>query len=107
MKKEIKQYRKKPIIIEAIQWSGLEKDLPKIFALAPKDKDGKFDLPSDGISVESGIGYTPPTGELMIPTLEGVMTAQPDDWIIKGVKGEIYPCKPDIFKQTYDEVTCK
>jgi hypothetical protein len=41
-----------------------------------------------------------------IPTPEGVMEASPGDWIIKGVKGEFYPCKPDIFEAIYDEVIC-
>jgi len=41
---------------------------------------------------------------LMIPTLEGEMEASPGDWIIKGVKGEFYPCKPDIFAETYEAV---
>lgn len=40
---------------------------------------------------------------LQIPTLEGLLTAQEDDWVIKGVKGELYPCKPDIFAQTYEK----
>ena len=42
-------------------------------------------------------------GSILIHTLEGAMTASPGDWIIKGVKGEFYPCKPDIFEATYDE----
>lgn len=42
--------------------------------------------------------------ELKIETLEGVMTASPGDYIIQGVKGEIYPCKPDIFEMTYEKV---
>ena len=41
---------------------------------------------------------------MKIPTLEGVMTASPGDYVICGVKGELYPCKPDIFVQTYEEV---
>ena len=44
-------------------------------------------------------------GGIVIHTLEGDMRADPEDWIIKGVKGEFYPCKPDIFEATYDEVT--
>ena len=44
-------------------------------------------------------------GLVQIATLEGVMTANPNDWIIQGVKGEIYPCKPDIFQATYEAVT--
>jgi hypothetical protein len=42
---------------------------------------------------------------IAITTLEGVMVASPGDWIIRGVQGEFYPCKPDIFEATYDEVT--
>lgn len=43
-------------------------------------------------------------GELLIQTLEGEMRVSINDWVIKGVKGEFYPCKPDIFEQTYEEV---
>ena len=43
-------------------------------------------------------------GRLVIPTLDGTMEAAPEDWIIKGVKGEFYPCKPDIFAVTYEEI---
>ena len=45
--------------------------------------------------------------ELHIPTLEGAMTASPGDWIIRGVQGEFYPCKPDIFAETYEPVEVK
>ena len=97
----MKQYRKKPVVIEAMQWDGVNIDAAIKF-IAP---DGNFDhLPGDGAYINKGIGYTPPEGTLHIPTLEGVMTACPGDWIIRGVKGEFYPCKPDIFDATYDEV---
>lgn len=98
------RFRKKPVVIEAVLWDGTEEGLEAVFALVPTKEDGKFDLPDDGEYLEPGIGYIPPTGELEIPTLEGRMTAQPGDWIIKGVQGELYPCKPDIFKATYDPV---
>lgn len=91
------KFRKKPIVIEAVQWSGREADMNAVLAL--------FDfanLPPDGIHVKPGIGFTPTLGTLDIPTLEGTMTAQPGDWIIRGVKGEVYPCKPDIFQQSYE-----
>ena len=45
-----------------------------------------------------------PDGSLLIETLEGVMRASPEDWIIKGLRGEFYPCKPDVFQQKYEEV---
>jgi hypothetical protein len=99
---EMAKFRKKPVEIEAVQWTGKEEDLDVVFALIPKKEDGSFDLPNDRISVNPGIGYVPASGEIDIPTLEGTMTASPGDWIIKGVKGEVYPCKPDIFELTYE-----
>ncbi len=88
------RYRKKPVVIDAWQW------LPG-------------DLAAAGIVVgqllAAGIDFRHPDGmgkttTLAIATPEGEMTAQPGDWIIKGVKGEFYPCKPDIFEQTYEPV---
>jgi hypothetical protein len=77
------KFRKKPVEIEAVQF------------------DGNFD------EVERFVGGDAEfrEGNLVIATLEGAMTASPMDWIIKGVQGEFYPCKPDIFDQTYEEVT--
>lgn len=96
---EVQRFRKKPVVIEAVHWTGLEADLPAVLVLVEFDK-----LPANGISVRPGIGFAPSSGELQIPTLEGVMIARPGDWIIKGVNGECYPCKPDIFEATYEEV---
>ena len=48
--------------------------------------------------------FTPNSGHLLIGTLEGTMAAAPGDWVIKGVAGEFYPCKPDIFEATYEPV---
>jgi hypothetical protein len=79
------KYRKKPVVIEAVQWTG--KNLEEVEALGGKRK----------ITVD-------PKKKLLIETMEGVMTANIKDWIIKGVKGELYPCKPDIFKETYEMV---
>ena len=96
------KFRKKPIVIDAVQWNG-----GNVEVVLPFIQDGKPDLshlPSDGMHVTPGIGHTVPTGELHIPTLEGVLTAKPGDWIIRGVKGEFYPCKPDIFAATYEAV---
>lgn len=83
-------YRKKPIVIEAIQWNNLKivcPPGPEWFHEA--EQTGNIRL----------CGY-----DLIISTLEGDMTASPGDWIIRGVKGEIYPCKPDIFEATYEPV---
>lgn len=91
------KFRKKPVVIEAIQWDGnnIEEFIEFVKGVT---------FPEDGVHVGSGFGYTPPLGTLDIPTLEGVMTASPGDWIIRGVANEIYPCKPEIFEQTYEPV---
>jgi hypothetical protein len=85
------KFRKKPVVIEAMQFNGLE-DYLKIVDWAKS-----FDE-----SIADGFGYTTPI--MLIPTLEGTMSASPGDWIIRGVNGEFYPCKPDIFEKTYDKV---
>jgi hypothetical protein len=79
------QYRKKPVVIEAEQYLLGEVIRAKWL----------FD------AMESGIVFSDADG-LKIKTLEGVMSASVGDWIIKGVKGEIYACKPDIFAATYE-----
>lgn len=85
---EPKQYRKKPVVIEAMRWMG--NNWPEI----TEWHEGS--LPNTFISFE--------LDELKIKTLEGVMTADLGDWIIKGVRGEFYPCKDEIFKATYEPV---
>jgi hypothetical protein len=71
------KFRKKPVVIDAVQWFKIG-DHPAVI------QNGK----------EKGI----------IQTLEGLMTVTPGDWIITGVKGEHYPCKPDIFEMTYEQI---
>ncbi len=79
------QYRKKPVVIHAIQWLGTNLDEILDFVQA------------------KGSVYRS-NNILHVETLEGVMTASPKDWIIRGVKGEYYPCKPDIFEVTYEHL---
>ena len=83
----MRNYRKKPVVIEAQQFTG---DIESIPADCPIET--YFNTSED---IEVGYG---------IATLEGVMFLKEGDWIIKGVKGEYYPCKPDIFEMTYEEV---
>ena len=78
------RYRKKPIVIEAIHWSGA--NYKDIVAFVGKQ------IKRSGDNV------------LLIRTLEGTMQANIDDWIIRGVMGELYPCKPGIFDATYEAV---
>jgi hypothetical protein len=89
------KYRKKPVVVEAVQYKG----------------NGSLVDVGDGVpdwiwkaletkTLESTNGADP----FIIHTLEGDMIVNNDDWIIKGVKGELYPCKPDIFEVTYEPV---
>lgn len=80
------KFRKKPIVIEAIQWTGENWE-----DIIPFVDSEKISMVSDG-------------DILKIKTLEGTMDAIQGDWIIKGIKGEYYPCKPDIFLATYEKV---
>lgn len=87
-----KKYRKKPVIIEAIQLTRSFSDLAVKFVGEENLNDyclGEFYEDSCYLEIE---------------TLEGIMTASEGDWIIKGIKGEFYPCKPDIFEATYELV---
>lgn len=78
------KYRKKPVVIEAVQWAGII--TPDVERLLEK------------------ANVLPKGTSLLIPTLEGVMEARMGDYIIRGVSGELYPCKPDIFNKTYELV---
>ena len=89
------QYRKKPVVIEAVQLSHLNSEhtqiLPKWFLEA---------VVNDTIKL---LAWDKNNGAY-IETLEGTMHAAHDDYIIRGVDGELYPCKPDIFERTYERV---
>lgn len=78
------KYRKKPVVIEAVQWNG--ENVKECMEFCPPLLEETYRA----------------NGKLTIPTLEGKMLADTGDFIIKGVKGEFYPCKPDIFAATYD-----
>jgi hypothetical protein len=96
------RYRKKPVVIEAVEYSLQEwADDPLVFYT-----DGEPVPQWLHDAVESGIITSKFEDEdywyLYIETLEGSMKVTPGDFIIRGVQGEIYPCKPDIFRATYD-----
>lgn len=82
------KFRKKPVVIEAVKWDGSLETIEPLLV--------RSSIPS----VSQDLGET----ALMIQTLEGEMRADVGDWIIKGLKGELYPCKPDIFDATYEAV---
>ena len=79
------KFRKKPVVIEAIQYNG--ENLEEIEKFAP-------------ISIMNNH----PCFKFFVKTLEGIMYVTEGDYIIKGIKGEFYPCKPDIFELTYEKV---
>ena len=92
------KFRKKPVVIDAVQWDGMSIDAMMDFI----GDTEKLPKAPDDPHIHNGIGFTPTDGGLYIPTLEGTHKANPGDWIIKGIKGEFYPCKPDIFSATYE-----
>jgi len=87
------KYRKKPVVIEAIVWNGENIAEVKEFC---------------GSNAHIHYSYTglenQPQVNLVLVTLEGEMEAKPGCYIVKGVKGEVYPCRKDIFEETYEEV---
>lgn len=94
------KYRKKPVEVEAFQYAGVRKSDQTnlgeyLFNECPKWLSDAWD---------DGVMFKDETKNLYIKTLEGVMKVNIGDYIIRGVKGEIYPCKPDIFEQTYEKV---
>ncbi len=91
------KFRKKPVIVDAIQYTNLNAAEIRDFV----GSDLKQELESETAYVA---GKGAPRFSLIIPTLEGDHKAMPMDWIIKGVNGEFYPCKPDIFDKTYEAV---
>jgi len=87
----VPEFRKKPVVIEARQFDG-EIKVKHPLAEWISDNGGEYT-------------YTPGTPQhLAIVTLEGDMIVSAGDWVVRGVQGEFYPCKPDIFEQTYEAV---
>tara|TARA_R110000796_G_scaffold248280_1_gene374940 strand:+ start:64 stop:351 length:288 start_codon:yes stop_codon:yes gene_type:complete len=92
----IQKFKKRPVVIEAIQYNQLNREEIQKFVGEKLYQE----LESETAYLA---GKGAPQFSLVIPTLEGDMKAMNGDWIIKGVKGEFYPCKPDIFELTYEE----
>lgn len=90
------KYKKKPVVIEAIQWIGNNLEEIKNFV----GEQLEYNIEDSAWQVGKGVPHV----TVKIKTLEGVMEARKGDYIIKGVNGEFYPCKPDVFEKTYDEV---
>ena len=88
------KYRKKPVVVEAMQFTGSSTSVNLVESWM-----------SSGVEPSPSFMSTQDLGRVInIETLEGIMEATMGDWIIKGVNGEFYPCKPDIFAATYERV---
>ena len=100
-----KKYRKPPVVIEAIQFV-VTKEIPCKFGMAKEYNVSEISKFMDSILHIPTVPNDTPDGRtyIEIPTLEGNMEANVGDYIIKGVNGEFYPCKPDIFNKTHEEV---
>ena len=102
------RYRKKPVVIEAMRLSDDLAQWHAVYLWIEANTIGSFEAldviegrepcPASGVSID------PRDGRLIISTLEGLHWADPGDWIIRGVQGEFYPCKSDIFEATYEKV---
>lgn len=104
------KFRKKPVVIEAEQWFEVTYDREAGYGIEPENMPiyhlgvGYYRCPEpefSGDKVCPHCGFTPHEHG-WIDTLEGGHVVCPNDWIITGVKGERYPCKPDIFERTYE-----
>ena len=84
----MQKFRKKPMVVEAVQWTGGNTEEVLVFC----NREGQLCRFDDS------------SGHLIVSTLEGDLQAVPGDWIICGVNGEFYPCKPEIFEKTYESV---
>lgn len=85
----VKKYRKKPLVVTAVQWTG----------------DNVTEVMEQFGGRKAGFILVRHLRAIQIPTKEGIMEASQTDYIIRGIKGEYYPCKADIFKKTYEPVT--
>ena len=92
------KFRKKPVVIEAFQMTKEQREDTSEW---PEwlNRAWSASWPEVG-----SVSFYTPTRELLISTLEGEQKVSYGDWIIKGIKGELYPCKPDIFEATYEKV---
>lgn len=102
-------YRKKPVVIEARQLTGNTAEAHAVYQWIETNTLGSFEplariegrepWPASGVSID------PRDGRMIIATLEGGHWVDLGDWVIRGVAGEFYPCKPEIFEATYEAVT--
>ena len=99
MSEGVGRFRKKPVEIEAMRWDGSEESIAAICGWANGDFLGADDPTITYLTSGPGAPF-----DVRIWTLEGELHVTAGDWVIRGIKGEFYPCKPDIFMATYEPV---
>lgn len=92
------RYRTKPCEIEAVHWTG--ENHREMFDFLTGNTEQFITISGDNFFIDHSLVY----GGLIIKTLEGNMIASVGDYIIKGLRGEFYPCKPDVFEKKYEEI---
>lgn len=98
------KYRNKPVVIDAFRWTGGKDQEEDPVWIIDAIQSGVVRIVKYGSIIgHAKSGFKPDSLKMEIKTLEGVMTANPGDYIIQGVQGEIYPCKPDIFEASYEK----
>ena len=97
------KFRKRPVVVEARQFIGSAAEKMAVYQWVEDNTEGSFE-PYTTPPPTSGTSIDPASGGMLIATLEGVMHVANGDWVIRGVEGEFYPCKPAIFAATYEPV---
>lgn len=97
----VMRYRKKPVVVDAVQLQPSQKSIREVLEFMGQEINTSTRVASDKFYEYCNIVIA---DGLKINTLEGVITASMGDYIIKGVQGEFYPCKPGIFNETYEKV---
>jgi len=102
----VQKYQKRPVVIEAVQWDGTaEGATPIINWVLNNGGTARYTcVHPEKCSVHSEDARDIGSHVILIDTLEGTVAASPDDWILRGLAGEFYPCKSDIFDVTYERV---
>ena len=95
--------RKKPVTVEAMLYDGTSEQKMEVYLWIRDNTQGSYDF-QNTTRPKSGVTINPSDGSMLIMTLEGEMKVSHGDYVIRGVNGEFYPCKPDIFKSTYETV---
>lgn len=103
------KYRKKPVVIEAMRFAGTNAETHAVYQWVKKNTLGSFE-PMDVIEGRKpypacGVSIDPRDGRMIISTLEGLHWVDIGDYVIRGIAGEFYPCKPHVFADSYEQET--